>query len=192
MSGSVGCAATVLRGRRAMACRARGRVRAAGVPAGCTHSWRRQGHHAHTTSHVMTAMWLIVARALAQPRPWWPRRRTGRAVCSGSMGPLLVVVTRRWRGSTGPSGADPKQVTVRRRWGGSAPAPTPWQMLRCARASSGGLCRAGATACWSQHHAHHHLHAGGGHSGAVVYHPRSSASAQWCLHQPWQPRERRA
>lgn len=48
-------------------------------------------------------------------------------------------------GSTGRSGADPKQVAVRRRWGGSGPAPTPWQMLRCARASSGGLCRAGAT-----------------------------------------------
>lgn len=101
-----------------MACRARGRVRAAGVPAGCTHSWRRQGHHAHTTSRVMTAMWLIVARALAQPRPWWPRRRTGRAVCSGSMGPLLVVVTRRWRAAP----ADPVRIPSKWQCGGAGVA----------------------------------------------------------------------
>ena len=109
--------------RRAVARRAvvvRGRQ---GCLLGVPTPWGRPGRHAHPAIDATSAAWLAPAHALAQPRTQWRRRRwrcAGRVVCGGSMGPLLVVVLSRWRGSTGRSGANPKRAS------GSSSAPG-WQ-----------------------------------------------------------------
>ena len=106
---------------------------------------------------------LCPPRGLLRLMPW-PIRAPGGGGGGGGVRAASCVAVRRGRcsswsqaggGSTGRSGADPKLVAVWRRRGGSGPAPTPWHMLRCARAS-GRVLRRAARAGPSSHHTHHH------------------------------------
>jgi hypothetical protein len=106
---------------------------------------------------------LCPPRGLLRLMPW-PIRAPGGGGGGGGVRAASCVAVRRGRcsswsqaggGSTGRSGADPKLVAVWRRRGGSGPAPTPWHMLRSARAS-GRVLRRAARAGPSSHHTHHH------------------------------------
>ena len=101
-------------------------------------------------------------RGLLRLMPWPIRAPSGGGGGGGVRAASCVAVRRgrcsSWSqaggGSTGRSGADPKLVAVWRRRGGSGPAPTPWHMLRCARASGRVLRRAARAApCHTHRHA---------------------------------------